>query len=326
VQVHGDLASPLLPQGPKVLLHAALQLIREHNSIFDVQLAEFGRVIDGISILVPYGHTFVLDRLDLPGLDDFASLASKTDNVAVQMRNVACPVAHPCLPQRQDLTPEEISALPTEEGTIQLIRVVIPSRFLLHQGNDKIASNVVGARIGFVLINNSRVARGSAVNLERDGDGLAHDSVAAADGTLVLNGLSTAATLVTLGLDLLVHAGSQLVLDDSDSVAATVSARLNNTIGRSSAVTFLADLLLLPLELGLATVIKVAQGNANLDLNVVAARLSPLVVAASTEEAAEQVKGVVVASASLLPLLQSLMAILVINLSRLGIDESFVGF
>lgn len=50
-------------------------------------------------------------------------------------------------------------------------------------------------------------------------------------------------------------------------------------------------------------------------------------VTASAEEPAEKVKGVVVAAAAaLLSLFQTLVAILVVDLAGLGVDEGFVGF
>lgn len=50
-------------------------------------------------------------------------------------------------------------------------------------------------------------------------------------------------------------------------------------------------------------------------------------VAATAKEPAEKVKGVVVAAAAaLLSLLQTLVAILIVDLAGLGVDEGFVGF
>lgn len=50
-------------------------------------------------------------------------------------------------------------------------------------------------------------------------------------------------------------------------------------------------------------------------------------VAASTEEPAEKVERVVVtATTALLPLLETLVAVLVVDLAGLRVDEGFVGF
>lgn len=49
-------------------------------------------------------------------------------------------------------------------------------------------------------------------------------------------------------------------------------------------------------------------------------------VAPATEETAEQVKGVVVLpAAALLPLLEALLAILVVDLARFWVDQGFIG-
>ena len=94
----------------------------------------------------------------------------------------------------------------------------------------------------------------------------------------------------------------------------------------------LADLLLVPLELGGGAVVEVAQGDLDAHLDVVAAglvrRLAKVAVAA--KEAAEQVEGVVslaaAAAAALLVLLDAIVAIAVVDLARLGVGEHFVGF
>lgn len=48
---------------------------------------------------------------------------------------------------------------------------------------------------------------------------------------------------------------------------------------------------------------------------------------AAAEKSAEKIEGVVVlATATLLPLLQALVAVLVVDFARLGVDEGFVSF
>lgn len=207
-----------------------------------------------------------------------------------------------------------------------MLRVIkLQVGFLLRQGDDEITGHIVGAGIGLVLVDNLGVAGSATLNLDSDGRGLAQDAVAVADGALVLDGLAAAAAGVALGLDLLEHAGRQLMLDDADAVAAAVAADVDDAVLGAAAVALLADLLLVPLELGVAAVVEVAQGHADLHLDAVPARLAPLVVPAPAEEAAEQVEGVMVAAALLL-LLQALVAVLVVDLARVSVDQGLVGF
>lgn len=120
----------------------------------------------------------------------------------------------------------------------------------------------------------------------------------------MLDRLAPPTTGVALCLDLLEHARCQLVLDDAHTMAVTTIASLNDTIGGAGAIALLADLLLVPLELGVATIVEVAESEPDLDLNVVAAGLPTLIMATSTKKAAEEIERVVVlAASSLLALL-----------------------
>lgn len=104
---------------------------------------------------------------------------------------------------------------------------------------------------------------------------------------------------------------------------------MHDAVGGARALALLADLLLVPLELGRVAVIEVAQGDADLDFDVVAPPLAGLVakVAAAAEEAAEEVEGVVrLEAAALLALLEAVVAILVVDLPAFGVAEGFVGF
>jgi len=105
----------------------------------------------------------------------------------------------------------------------------------------------------------------------------------------MLNGLAAAAAAVAVHLHLLDHAGCYLVPLDAHAVAVAVAARLDLAVGRARSVALLADLLLVPLELGRPAVVEVAQRDADLDLDVGALPLAGLVseVAAAAEEAAE---------------------------------------
>jgi len=100
-------------------------------------------------------------------------------------------------------------------------------------------------------------------------------------------------------------------------------------VGRAGAFALLADVLLVPLELGRPAVVEVAQGDADFYLDVLASPLAVLVavVAAAAEEAAEEVEGVLLLeAAALLALLDALVAVLVIDLAQLRVRERLVGF
>lgn len=145
----------------------------------------------------------------------------------------------------------------------------------------------------------------------------------------MLDNLAPATTLVALHLHLLEHTRRQLMLHNPHTVSATSPACIDNPVGGTRALTFLANLLFIPLELGRAPIVEVAQGDSDLDLDVRAAALAGLVaeVPAAAEEAAEEVEGVVVVeAAALLALLETLVAVLVVDLARLGVDQGLVGF
>lgn len=144
----------------------------------------------------------------------------------------------------------------------------------------------------------------------------------------MLDDLAPAAALVALRLDLLEHARRELVLRDPHAMATAVATGVYDAVSGAGAAALLAYVLFLPLELGGPAVVEVAQRDANLDLNVRAAPYPMAAeVAASTEEPAEKVEGVVVtATAALLPLLEALVAVLVVDLAGLRVDEGFVGF
>jgi hypothetical protein len=106
---------------------------------------------------------------------------------------------------------------------------------------------------------------------------------------------------------------------------------VHDPVGGARALALLADLLLVPLELGRAAVVEVAQRDGDFDFDVVAAPLAGLaaVVPAAAEEAAEEVEWVVpaaVAPALLLALFEGVVAELVVDLAGFGVGERFVGF
>ena len=77
--------------------------------------------------------------------------------------------------------------------------------------------------------------------------------------------------------------------DDPDAVSAAHVAGIDVLVRRARALALLADLLFVPLELGRAPVVEVAERDADLQLDVGAASLARLVakVAAPAEEARE---------------------------------------
>jgi hypothetical protein len=114
------------------------------------------------------------------------------------------------------------------------------------------------------------------------------------------------------------------MFDNANTMSTTVTAGVDDAISRAAAAALLADVLLIPLELCLPAVVEVAQRDANLDLDIVSARLSSLVVTTTAKESAEQIEGVVVAAASLLPLLQAIVSVLVVYRAGLRITKGFV--
>lgn len=329
MQVHARLLPPLLEDRPELLLHPALHLVGQNDHILDVQVAKLGLVVDAVAVLVPFGHAFALYPLYVAGLDDLAPLATNLDHVAVEVGDVPLPVAHPRLPQADDFLPEKIVVLPPEEDPINPVGVLmLQIRLLLRQHDDQVASLVVGARVRLVLVDQPRVPRCATGDVELHGRGVPHDAGAVAHRTPVLDNLAPAAALVALRLDLLEHARRKLVLRDAHTVSSTVPTGVNDAVSRAGAAALLADMLFLPLELGRPAVVEVAQGDADLHLDVGAApHAMAAEVTASAEEPAEEVKRIVVtAAASLLSLLQTLVAILVVDLAGLRIDEGFVGF
>jgi hypothetical protein len=132
---------------------------------------------------------------------------------------------------------------------------------------------------------------------------------------------------VALHLDLLVHAGRQHLLLDHEAAAPAHVTRVDLAVFASRTVAVLADLLLVPLEVDRLAGVEVAQGDAEPDLDVLAAPLLAAVVAAAAEEAAEEVEGVVVLeAAALLVLLDAFVAVLVVDAAQLGVGEGLVGF
>jgi len=321
VQIDPILGPVLLEQSPEFLLHPALHLIGQDHDVLDVQVAVLGGVVNAIAILVELGHALAGNGVDLPGLDDLAPLPAQVDNVPVQVRQVPRPVAHPGLADRQDLLPVQIVALSPKEDPVDPVRVVLlEARLLLDDGDVQVPGDPVGALVGLVLVHDARAVGHAPAHLERDGRGLPHHPLAPADLAPVLDGLAPAPAGVALHLDLRDHAGSDLVPHHPGAVAVAAVARVDHAVGRPGALALVADLLLLPLELGRPAVVKVAQRDADLDLDVGAAALARLAkVPAPAKESGKEVEGVMVPSAALLALLEALVPVLVVDLAGLGV-------
>lgn len=146
----------------------------------------------------------------------------------------------------------------------------------------------------------------------------------------MLDSLAPATAGVATHLHLLEHTGSKLLLDDARAMAITDPAGVNLTVLAASSLTFLTNDLLVPLELGRGTVVKIAKGYLDTDLDVVSSRLTRVStgMAVSTEESTEKIKGVVsttTAAAAIPALLDAVVAVAVIDLAHLSISQHIVG-
>jgi hypothetical protein len=143
----------------------------------------------------------------------------------------------------------------------------------------------------------------------------------------MLDRFAPTATDITLRLDLLIHPGGKLVLDNLNPVPMTARTGLNLPILAPRPIAFVADLLLFPLELGRASIVEIPQRDPDLHLDVLPTSLPRLrtEVPASAEEAAEEVERVVMLLSALLPLLEAFVAVLVVDAPGFRVDERLVG-
>lgn len=330
-QVDAVLLAPLLPQRPKVLLHAALHLVRQHDGVLDVQVA---KVVVAVAVLVQValavdGHALAPDRLDRQRLHDLAAPAAEPDDVAVEVRDVARPVAHPGFAQREHLLVEQILALAAEEGAVGALLVAgAQLGLLLAQDDDQVARDPVWALVGLVLEDDARALVHAGLDRRRHGHLLAHDPVAVAHGARLLDRLALAAALVAVHLHLLEHAGREHVLLDHHAAAAAFVARVDLAVRGAGPLARVADELLLDGELHLLARVEVAQRHAEAHLHVRAFAVAGGVPeAAATEEAGEQIERVVgstARAAALAMLFEALVAILVVDLARGGRRQDLV--
>lgn len=168
---------------------------------------------------------------------------------------------------------------------------------------------------------------GTAVNLERNGRGLLLHAGTTTRRAQLLDRLAAATAGVTADLHLLEHAWGELLLDDAHAVTATGAAVVDLLIGAAGALASFANMLAVPLELSGGAVIKVAERDLNLDLDVVTAGLVRRVseVAVAAKESAEHIKGVMAApTASVAAVLDALVSVSVVNLSAFGVAQDIV--
>jgi len=131
-------------------------------------------------------------------------------------------------------------------------------------------------------------------------------------------------------LKLLKHSRSELALHDAYTMAATSMTGINLSICASSAFASFTDVLLLPGELGCGAVIKVAEGDFDTDFDIMSsgfARCSSE-VAVTTEKAAEEIEGIMTTTttSSLAALLNTLVAVLVVDFAHFLVAQDIVGF
>jgi hypothetical protein len=160
---------------------------------------------------------------------------------------------------------------------------------------------------------------------------LPHNPVSSTNRTRTLHRLSLPRTSRALHLYLLKYAWRDVVTLYPDTVATALLARLHNPIFRSRPLARRTNSLFLYCEFALNSVVEIPKGELDSGLFVRAPSytLSMSKVSAPSEEATEQIEGIVVtsaASASLLMLLQTLMAVLVVDAAGFGRGEGVVGF
>lgn len=320
----------LFPHAPEVLLHALFHLIRQHDDILDVQAAvHLASVV--LQLLVPHGHTLVGDDVDLTRLHDLSALARQLHDMPIKVCNVARPVAHPRLPQRQDLPPEQILPAPTEERAVRALVVLLSVRGVrFDEMHDEVARDPVGAFVGLVFVREADAVRHALLDCEFVLFRLAHHAGAVAHGARMRDCLALAPALVALDLHLLEETGRELLSLDASAASAARVACLDVAVFAACTLARGADGLLLDLEFRDATVVEVAEGHRDAEFHVGALTLPAAVpeVAAATKKPTEEVERVVVLArrATLLVLLYALVAILIVNTTGFLVDEDFVGF
>ena len=139
----------------------------------------------------------------------------------------------------------------------------------------------------------------------------------------MLNGLSLTTTSIAGNLHLLENSWCKHVLLDLYSMSTTYVAGIDLAICTSGAFALVADLLSFELEFRGVAVVEVSKRDAYSYFHVWSTSLSLLVseMSAASEESGEQIEWIMVSSspASLLPLLEPLMSVLVVYFPRFRI-------
>ena len=137
-------------------------------------------------------------------------------------------------------------------------------------------------------------------------------------------------TRIARNLYLLEDAWRKHVFLDLDSMPVTSMARIHLSIRTPASFAFLANHLFLKLKFCGMTVVEILQWNTDSDFHVRSSSLAPSMaeMSASAEEPGKEVEGVVVlaAAASLLPLFEAFVSVLVVDFAGFGVRESFVSF
>jgi hypothetical protein len=145
----------------------------------------------------------------------------------------------------------------------------------------------------------------------------------------LLDHLTLAAALVTVLLYLLEHARRELMSSYDDAASSAYIASLHVSVFATRALACRANGLFLHRELRRSTIVEVAQRNGDPDLHVRTMSLTTLLtkVTAAAEEAREEVEGVVLLArtAAFSVLLDAVVAVLVVDLAGLFVDEDLVG-
>src|SRR5690242_14359684 len=247
------------------------------------------------------------------------------------MCNVARPVAHPSLSQREYLAPEQISASAAEEGAISAFMVLFAEcRVHLYEVHDQVSSDIIWTLIGFVLICDPYALGHALLDVQLMGFRFADYPAAVTDGTRVFNCLALAMAGVALHLYLLEESWSKLLPPDHSTASTTSTACLYVAVCRSRTFTCRANRLLFDRKFSLAPIVEVTQGNSDTNFHIGAPSFSALVskMTRTTEEAREEVEGVVAltGAVALLVLFDALVAILIVDLACLYDAEDIVGF
>lgn len=326
------LLAPFLPHGPEILLHPALHLVREDDSVLDVEITRL-RIVVVVLVQMTLGvkgHALALDRLDGKRLDDLAALAAQLHDMPIQMRDVARPIAHPRLPQREHLPPEQVPALAPEERAVGAARLLGRQlRLLLLQHQDQIARHPVRALVALVLKHQPRPLIHARFHRRNRLHLAPHNPLPRTHGTRLLDRLALAMARVARHLHLLVHPRRKHVLLDHPPAPTALGARHHLPVRRPRPFARIADLLLLNPKPDLPARVEIPQRQPHPHLHVRSAPVARRMpeVSSAAEKPREQIKGVVRGASrrpALPVLLDSLVSVLIVDFPRGRCREDIV--